>query len=271
VNSALAVALAAAVAWSARRAGALTGRGAVAATVVGGVALSAGVPWGAFLIAWFIASSALSRLGRAAKARRTDGIVDKGGTRDAWQVLANGGVFTVCAAVGLGAVWLSPHVAATPETLRELAALAGAAALTAAGADTAATEVGTLMGGTPWSLRTRQRASPGMSGAVSLTGTAALVVAALLFAALAVALQLVPTARWGIVAWAGVAGAVADSLLGAWMQGRRWCPTCAAETEQYRHRCGTATQRAGGLDWITNDVVNVTCTIVGAAVALRLG
>ena len=52
------------------------------------------------------------------------------------------------------------------------------------------------------------------------------------------------------------------------MQERRWCPRCAAETEQHIHRCGTPTVYYRALSGLNNDVVNLLCTVVGAAVAL---
>ncbi|MBY0491382.1 MAG: DUF92 domain-containing protein, partial [Gemmatimonadaceae bacterium] len=140
----LAASTATIIAVAARRAGALSTTGAVAAMVTGTIAMAAGWPWGAFLVGWFVAASLLSRAGRAAKQARTGDIVEKGDTRDAGQVLANGGVY----AAGAAAALIHPEWA-------PWAALAGAGALAAAGADTAATEVGTLWGGAPWSLRTR--------------------------------------------------------------------------------------------------------------------
>ena len=45
---------------------------------------------------------------------------------------------------------------------------------------------------------------------------------------------------------------------------------CERETEQVVHRCGTRTVEAGGWPWLTNDRVNLLCSLVGAAVALAL-
>lgn len=256
---AVAFAVAMAVALAARRAGSLSTSGAVAATLTGGVAMSVGWSWGAYLIAWFVSASLLSRMGRAAKEARTGGVIEKGDQRDAGQVLANGGVFALCALIAL--LW--------PEWRTE-AAIVGAGALAAAGADTAATEIGTLWGGAPWSLRTRTRATPGSSGAMSYAGTAGMLAAAALLGLLAAVLRLVPWTAVAVVAYAGLCGALADTVLGAWVQARRWCPTCARETEQPVHRCGTTTVSAGGWVWLTNDRVNLLCTVVGAGVAIAL-
>ena len=69
----------------------------IAACAIGCVALRVQWSWGAFLVAWFVLGSGLSRLGRTRKMARTSAIVQKGGQRDALQVIANGGVFALCA------------------------------------------------------------------------------------------------------------------------------------------------------------------------------
>ncbi|WP_353268345.1 DUF92 domain-containing protein, partial [Gemmatimonas sp.] len=60
-------------------------------------------------------------------------------------------------------------------------------------------------------------------------------------------------------------GAVVDTVVGAWWQARRWCPSCERETEQHRHRCGTTTVHYRGVSWLGNDAVNLLCTVAGAA------
>jgi uncharacterized membrane protein len=89
-------------------------------------------------------------------------------------------------------------------------------------------------------------------------------------AAVAAAVGVVPWTAWGAVALAGAAGALADTLLGAWGQQRRWCSACRTDTEQDPHACGTATQLAGGWGWLDNDAVNLLATVVGALSALVL-
>jgi len=65
----------------------------------------------------------------------------------------------------------------------------------------------------------------------------------------------------------GVAGAVADSLLGASIQSLRWCQQCARATERDPHACGSATRPLRGFTWFGNDAVNFSATIVGAGIA----
>lgn len=249
------VAVSGTVALMAWRAGSLSGSGAAAALLVGTLCMTAGRAWGVFLVLWFVLASLASKVCQRAKEAATGDVVAKGGARDAWQVLANGGVYAAAALVAL----LRPELA-------DVAAALGAAALVAAGADTLATETGTLSKGRPWSLRTGGFVPAGSSGAVSVPGSVGMVLAGLGFAFSAYGVGLIPKSAVVAVAVAGVAGAVADTLVGAWWQARRWCPSCERETEQARHRCGTATRPYRGVPWLGNDAVNLICTVAGAAV-----
>ncbi len=251
--------LALAIATAAWRRRSLRGDGAVAAAIVGTIALRAGWAWGSVLIVWFVWATIGSRLGRERKQARTAGMLDKGAQRDARQVVANGGIYALAAASSL--LWGDPA---------SEAALWGAAALTAAGADTMATEIGTWIGGTPRSVRTGRPVPTGTSGAVSLAGCVAMLGSALVLTAVAVAFGLVPTQQWWIVAVSAVSGAVADTIAGELVQQRRWCPSCDTATEQHRHACGTVTQHRGGVRWVGNDAVNLICTGSAALLAWLL-
>lgn len=250
------IALGLAIALAARRAHSLDTSGAIAATIIGAITMTAGWGWGALLIVYFAASSALSRWRRAEKEARTGSVVEKGGARDARQVLANGGVYALAAIASLVAVASdSPPVAL-------LAGAAGAGALAAAAADTWATEIGVLARRPPRSILSGRTVAAGTSGAVSWPGMAALVAGAACVALLARALGV--STGWAAFV-GGVAGAMADTLLGATLQERRWCDRCELSTERRVHACGATTRRAGGVARLDNDVVNVACTLVGAA------
>lgn len=206
------------------------------------------------LLGFFVSSTLLSRLGRERK--RALGEIAKGGPRDAWQVLANGGVATIAIVAGgpLG-----------------IAAFTGAYA--AANADTWGTEIGTLVREPPRSIITGKPLATGMSGGVTAIGSLAEYGGATLIAAIAAwAWQ---SERLFIVATlAGIVGAVVDSLLGATLQQRRWCPACRRECERDPHACGTATHHHRGLRWLGNDAVNLAATLTGAiatACALVVG
>ena len=64
--------------------------------------------------------------------------------------------------------------------------------------------------------------------------------------------------------------AIADSVVGATLQDRRWCDTCQTSTERAVHGCGTPTRHAGGITAVDNDLVNLIATVAGAAVAALL-
>lgn len=209
---------------------------------------------------YFASSTALSRLGRAEKERRTSAIVEKGGERDATQVSANGLVFATAAI----AMCFHPDV-------RWIAL--GAGALAASAADTWATEIGTLYGAQPRSILTGRRIAPGTSGGVSLAGTAASVAGALFVALVTVAGNYSSHRRVSLacaVLVAGIAGSIADSLLGATIQSRRWCEACRRDTERHVHDCGAPTTRRKGLAALNNDGVNFLSTVVGGLLALSL-
>jgi uncharacterized protein (TIGR00297 family) len=241
--------------FAARRARMLAATGAIAAAIVGTISIAAGWSWGALLLSMFISASALSRLGARKKARRVGSTVEKGGERDATQVLANGGVY---AAAALGSL-LHPS---------PMWFAIGAGALAASNADTWSTEVGTLVGGEPISIISGKRVPLGTSGGISVAGTAAGAGGGIFIAAAAA------LADWPVpfmaVAVGGIAGALADSLLGATVQARRWCERCDKPTERLVHTCGTPTKHVGGLVGFDNDAVNAVCSGVGALVALLL-
>jgi uncharacterized protein (TIGR00297 family) len=244
--------LALAVAVLAYRAHALSVSGAIAAFVIGTAAFGAG-GWPAALVlfAFFVPSTLLSRLGKARKRELVD--IGKHGARDAWQVFANGGVAAICI------------VASLRYGLPFAAAFAGAFA--AASADTWGTEIGTLARGTPRSILTWRPLATGLSGGVTVQGTLAEFTGAAVVAAVAWSLHVAPFAP---VFAGGIAGAFADSLLGATLQALRWCPRCERACETNPHVCGTPTKLRRGAAWFDNDAVNFAATAIGALVALTL-
>jgi uncharacterized protein (TIGR00297 family) len=248
------VALAAVIAMAARAARALTTDGAIAATLVGAASIAAGWSWGALLLAFFLSSSALSRIGVDIKQRRTSSIVEKGGERDAVQVLANAGVFALAAVGSLVLPWDGWMAM-------------GGGALAAATADTWATEIGTLSNADPRLLITWRAVPPGTSGAVTVAGTLGMVLGSA-FLTLCMAVAVWPRHVTLAAFTGGLLGALSDSLAGATVQSRRRCASCDAFTERAIHSCGAHTTRAGGASWMSNDAVNFLCSVVGASAAL---
>ena len=242
----------------AKRAESLSASGALAAILVGAASAAAGWAFGSLLIIYFLAATTISRFRRADKVRLAGSVVSKGDTRDATQVLANGGVYAASALLTL----VGSSRFGTAMTLAALGALAASLA------DTWATEIGILFGGTPRSLLSLRPVPPGTSGGVSVAGLLAMIAGSTLIALLGAALGLSSTVF--IVTAAGIAGTLTDSLLGATLQERRWCPVCRRASERRVHVCGTATSLSGGHEWMDNDLVNLIATAAGAAVAALL-
>jgi uncharacterized protein (TIGR00297 family) len=155
------------------------------------------------LLAFFVSSSLLS-------AKKT--------TRNERQVIANGGVAALAA---LGASW---------------AAFAGA--LAAATADTWATEIGAHARTMPRLITNGRPVPAGTDGGMTLLGTTGGIVGAGCIAGVS---YLLGYRDAPVIAAAGAAGMVLDSLLGATVQGT--------------------------VRWIDNDAVNLAATLTGAAVA----
>ena len=259
-RTAVAAVLAAVIAGAAMRARALTGSGALAAFAVGTVVAGVG-GWrpGAVLVLFFVSSSALSRFGRP-----DGGTARRGATRDAVQVLANGGIASICCLLS-----------AVDEAHREIWLAGAIGSVAAVAADTWATEIGRRSRAIPRLLTTAAPVPRGTSGGVTVVGTAGSIAGAALMAA-AAAIHLQPgAAGWSMrdaaaIALAGIAGSLIDSLIGAVAQARYRCPACGQESERPVDRCQQRGTLIKGLAWVDNDVVNVAAAIAGATVAMLL-
>ena len=187
----------------------LTAAGAAAALAVG-TATAWGTGWRGLLLllAFFVSGSLLTR---------------GGGRRNARQVVANGGVAAVAALVGS---W---------------PAFAGAVA--AAAADTWATEIGAYSRTTPRLITSQAPVPRGANGGITRLGTAGGVLGAAVIGGLTGVLGPHDLRLAGVVAVAGVAGMLIDSLLGATAQG------------PFEDR------------WLDNDAVNLAMTLAGAGIA----
>jgi uncharacterized protein (TIGR00297 family) len=240
---------------------ALSKTGALGAVVIGGPVYLAGTwRWSAVIVAFFASSSALSRSRRTTGPALDRGIEPSDGPRRTLtQTLANGGVSGVAALTFMA--WPS---------ITYSAAFAGSIA--AANADTWATEIGGTSTAVPRMINSGKVAVAGTSGAVSARGLAAAAAGSVLIGIVAGAV--IPELRTGrrvaAVGTAGFCGSIADSLAGALVQARNYCPVCEKPTEQRVHHCGATTIHRSGWRWCTNDAVNVICTMVGAGIAALL-
>jgi len=139
-------------------------------------------------------------------------------TRNHRQVLANGGIAALAALAG-NWTWF-------------------AGALAAANADTWATEIGSHSRTPPRLITTGLRVPAGTDGGMTLLGTAGGIAGAGFVAVLA---SVLGQRSSPVIAVAGIAGMLLDSLLGATVQGK--------------------------VAWMDNDAVNLAATLSGAACA----
>jgi uncharacterized protein (TIGR00297 family) len=200
--------------------------GALGGFVVGTAIYVSLGPQGFAILAFFVVGgSLLTRLGYGRK-RRSGTAEAAGGRRGARNALANCGVAVACALL-------------YTLTSSDVLAAAFVAALGAAFADTAESEVGQIYGRAPRLITTLGKVLPGTDGAVSLAGTLAGIAAAALTAVLGLVLGLIddPTSML-LVALAAFLGTVVDSIVGA------------------------LAPRVG------NELTNVVCTLIAAVLAL---
>jgi len=248
------------IAFLAYKAKSLDISGAIAATVEGTLIFGlGGWTWAILLLAFFISSSALSKMFKARKKDLKEKF-DKGSQRDAMQVIGNGGLAAIFAALNYfypDALWTW---------------LGFAAALAAVNADTWGTELGVLNPSRPRLITNlTQKVEKGTSGGISLVGTLAALAGAALIGLLAGIFT--PNGSFlpifVLVTFAGLTGALFDSYLGATIQAIYYCPVCRKETERHpEHLCGNQTEFKRGFRWLSNDWVNFGCAIVGVLVVL---
>src|SRR6266498_1992747 len=244
------------IAYVAYRMHSLNKSGAYAATLIGTIIFGiGGWQWAILLLTFFITSSALSRSFKDRKLGLNEKF-SKGHERDAGQVFGNGGLATLFA--GLHAFY--------PESI--LPWVGFAASLAAVNADTWATELGVLNPTPPRMITDlRKRVEKGTSGGISLWGTFASLLGASIIA-LPAALFIDNWLLFPLITFAGLAGSLFDSLLGATVQAMYFCPTDQKETEKHPlHTCGTQTVHIRGWKWLDNDWVNFACGAFGALLA----
>jgi uncharacterized protein (TIGR00297 family) len=234
-------------------------RGFLACAIVGfAIMYGGGFQW-FMMVAIFFILGVIFTLYKYGYKRRIGAAQRKGGARNWPHILANGGLASIVALANLFGPSLS------------FAALFLGAISTSA-ADTAATELGLLYQSKPRLItRPSKTVSPGTSGGVSPLGFVGAALASAVIGLLGIPLGILPNPYFlvPIAIAGGLAGAIADSLMGATMQRKGYCVVCGKPTEALTH-CGERTKTTGGFPFVENNVVNVLSTIVGALVSLAL-
>ena len=189
----------------------------------------------AVVIFYFLVGSAVTRLGIEQK--EAEGIAEKrSGARGPENVWGSALTGTICALVVL--------FIDTSTSIQNLFLLGYVASFSTKLSDTTASEVGGVYGKRTFLITTLQPVARGTEGAISLEGTLAGIVAS-------IAIALV---GWGVgmidligIGWCVIAAFIAtnlESLIGATLQSK--------------------------FEWLTNEIVNIINTLIGAIVAILL-
>jgi uncharacterized protein (TIGR00297 family) len=192
----------------------------------------------AVVMFYFLVGSAVTRIGMTQK--EAEGIAEKrGGARGPENVWGSAAMATVCA-LGIAAIELGWIEAGW----RSLLLLGYVASFATKLSDTTASEVGKAYGKRTFLITTLQPVARGTEGAVSLEGTMAGIVGGLVIALVAYSLQLITLPGVVICTIAAFVATNLESVIGATLQ----------------HK----------FDWLTNELVNVINTVIGAVVAISI-
>jgi uncharacterized protein (TIGR00297 family) len=187
---------------------------------------------------YFLAGSAVTRIGMAQK--EAEGIAEKrGGARGPENVWGSAFAATICAlgiaSIGLG--WLDP-------SWKSLLLLGYVASFCTKLADTTASEVGKAYGKSTFLITTFKPVPRGTEGAVSLEGTLAGILGGIAIALVAYSVGIISLTGVIICTIAAFIATNLESVIGATLQSK--------------------------IDWLSNELVNVINTIIGAGSAIAI-
>ncbi|MFW9925108.1 MAG: DUF92 domain-containing protein [Candidatus Thorarchaeota archaeon] len=228
------------------------------------------------LFTFFISSSILTRYRRKEKLVVQEKF-EKGGERDTSQVLANG-LSGFIFAFGHLMIYLF-----TENVILSNAFVFGfIASIATTNSDTWGTEIGILGNGQPyWILNLKTKVERGTSGGVSLKGTAAAFIGAMIVAIVIFIIEIFwknpisESTGWQIylflplAAILGFGGSLIDSLMGATIQGFFECQVCGKGTEKRIH-CKEHTKLLRGYENFRNDHVNFWASLIAGVLALGI-
>jgi uncharacterized protein (TIGR00297 family) len=187
---------------------------------------------------YFLVGSGITFVGKAQK--EAMGIAEKrSGARGPENVWGSALTATLCA-LGVLGLQLSQQPQFIPILL-----LGYVASFCTKLSDTCASEIGKAYGQRTFLITTLQPVPRGTEGAVSLEGTLAGIVASIVLALLAWAVGLISPIAVGFCIIAAFVATNLESVIGATLQSK--------------------------FDWLTNEVVNIFNTLIGAIVAMLLG
>lgn len=206
-----------------------------------GVLIWASLGWQGYavVIFYFLVGSAVTRIGMVQK--EAEGIAEKrSGARGPENVWGSALTGAICALATL----VVPIVNSAPRLIISLLLLGYVASFSTKLSDTCASEVGKAYGKRTYLITTLQAVPRGTEGAVSLEGTLAGVVGSVAIALVGWGVGLIDLPGVGFCILAAFIATNIESLIGATLQAK--------------------------VGWMTNEVVNIFNTLVGAVVAALL-
>ncbi len=202
----------------------------------------------------FIFAAIIGLIKREKRKEREEGLHAHVGARGLRQVLANS-----VPALIYGAVYFVTGL--------KNFMLASLVTVIAGVADSAASDLGILSDGKVISPITFKEVPRGLSGGVSLFGTASAFITSVIVALIVWAIGEIDAIGLLIMASMGFLGTVIDSLLGASVQRAYRCKACGTLTEREEH-CAQPTVLVKGFKFIDNDIVNFLSLIIIGAITL---
>jgi uncharacterized protein (TIGR00297 family) len=187
---------------------------------------------------YFLVGSAVTKIGMAQK--EAEGIAEKrGGARGPENVWGSAFTATICA-IGIAGIklgWLNPG-------WESLLLLGYVASFATKLSDTTASEVGKAYGKSTFLITTFKPVPRGTEGAISLEGTLAGIIGGILISLVAYSLGMITFTGVIICTIAAFVATNLESVIGATLQ--------------------------SDIDWLSNELVNVINTIIGAVVAISI-
>lgn len=186
------------------------------------------------------------------------GLEKKSSGRSFIQILANGGLGTLCMILfGLtNEIWLF------------------GLSITAIGGcfiDSISSDIGCMAKQKPYDFLKHTEVENGISGGMTILGTASSAVFSMIiamFVCLGAKINIWPALLIGGLTFMQT---LIDTVMGSLLQVKYRCPICAVNTEKHEH-CGVTTVYCSGVKWIDNNVVNFLSSLVIsllAAIILR--
>jgi uncharacterized protein (TIGR00297 family) len=205
---------------------------------------------------FFVSSSLLSKI-REKKNPLVSNYFEKSGSRDLYQVFANGGLGGILVVIN----YFFPHL---------VWYLTYSGIIASSCADTWATEIGTMTKHKTYDILKFRPVEQGSSGGVSIMGFAGSMVGALFISLITV---LWIDNNWLdfilLITFAGFAACIFDSILGASFQIQYKCSECKRIVDKKMH-CENVTLKQRGIKFINNDFVNLAAGLCGGAIVFFL-